>query len=135
MKAFNFFAVLFLLITIASCKDNSDAQLSKVITVEEAHQLLNSDEGIQLIDVRTPEEYEEKHIPYSQNICVTDKNFKERASKLDKNRPIYVYCRSGKRSADAAQRLRQMGFKEVYDMEGGIIRWEEYGYELNNQEN
>jgi len=127
--------VLFLLLSAASCKENSDAQLSKVITVEEAYQLLNSDDDIQLVDVRTPEEYEEKHIPYSQNICVTDDNFEELASKLDKNRPIYVYCRSGKRSAEAAQILRKMGFKEVYDMEGGIIRWEEYGYELNNQEN
>ena len=56
-----------------------------------------------MIDVRTPEEYEEKHIPYSQNICVTDKNFKERASKLDKNRPIYVCIAEVEKSADAAQ--------------------------------
>ncbi len=131
MKHLNFIVVLFLLFGVAACKDKSEPNTSKIITVEEAHQILNTDDDIQLIDVRTPEEYQEKHIHYSRNICITDKDFKERAAKLDKNRPIYVYCRSGNRSAEAAQVLKEMGFKEVYNMEGGITTWEEHGYEIN----
>ena len=52
--------------------------------------------------------------------------------KLDKNEPIYLYCRSGKRSAKAAQILKEMGFKEIYDMEGGFLNWESQGLQEKN---
>lgn len=82
------------------------------------------DENSVILDVRTPEEYEEKHIPNSTLINVQDaQNFVSEIEKLDKNKAYYVYCRSGGRSAMAANIMEQMGFKEVSNLEGGITDW------------
>lgn len=81
--------------------------------------------NVQLVDVRTPKEYKEGHIINAINIDyyntpVFQKSFK----KLDPDKAIYIYCRSGARSLKAANRLIDMGFKKVYDLKGGYMRWE-----------
>lgn len=84
-----------------------------------------SNNNVQLVDVRTPEEFAEGHIAGSRNINVFDKDFIDEAEKtLDKSKPVAVYCRSGKRSADAAQKLAENGFT-VTNLEGGILAWKE----------
>lgn len=84
-----------------------------------------SNDTVQLVDVRTPEEFEEGHIAGARNINVFDSDFVDEAEKaLDKSRPVAVYCRSGKRSADAARELTENGFK-VTNLEGGILAWKE----------
>ena len=84
-----------------------------------------SNDKVQLVDVRTPEEYAEGHIAGSRNINVFDNDFVEEAEKaLDKSKPVAVYCRSGKRSADAAKILAENGFN-VTNLEGGILAWKE----------
>lgn len=84
-----------------------------------------SNDSVQLVDVRTPEEFEEGHIAGARNINVFDSDFVDEAEKaLDKSRPVAVYCRSGKRSADAARELTENGFK-VTNLEGGILAWKE----------
>lgn len=83
--------------------------------------------GVQLIDVRTPDEYGNQHLDNAKNINVNDSNFEAQAAQLDKNKPVYVYCLSGGRSAKAADKLASMGFKEVYNMAGGITRWNAEG--------
>lgn len=78
---------------------------------------------VQLVDVRTPEEYAEGYIGDAKNLNVFDKDFIENAIKyLDSSKPVAVYCRSGKRSADAAQKLSKNGF-EVTNLKGGILAW------------
>ncbi|MCX7746196.1 MAG: rhodanese-like domain-containing protein [Clostridia bacterium] len=92
------------------------------INPQEAKKRLESEEGIILLDVRTQEEYEEKHIPGSLLIPV-DIIEKEAPSKLtDKNANIFVYCRSGRRSITASEALVKMGYTKVYNL-GGIIDW------------
>lgn len=110
-----------------ACKKDKSREIT-VITVEEVREAL--DDNIQLIDVRTMEEFSEGHLINARNICVTDDDFEEKASKLDKNSPVYLYCRSGKRSARAAEILQKMGFTEIYDIEGGFLKWEENDYEV-----
>lgn len=84
-----------------------------------------SNDSVQLVDVRTPEEFEEGHIAGARNINVFDSDFVDEAEKaLDKSRPVAVYCRSGKRSADAARELTENGFN-VTNLEGGILAWKE----------
>lgn len=101
------------------------------IKPEEAKKRLENEEGIILLDVRTQEEYLEKHIPKSMLIPV-DVIEKEAPIKLtDKNAPIFVYCRSGRRSAIASEALVQMGYTKVYDL-GGINDWT-YETESGNQ--
>lgn len=78
------------------------------------------DGDVQLVDVRTPEEYAEGHIPGAININVFDNDFIDEALKyLDKSKPVAVYCKSGRRSADAATKLSKNGFK-VTNLKGDI---------------
>lgn len=94
------------------------------VDVNRFEQIVKSD-SIQLVDVRTADEYAEGHIPGSININVMDTSFLKKAlGKLDKSRSCAVYCRSGKRSAMAASLLAQEGFK-VTNLSGGIIAWTE----------
>ena len=84
-----------------------------------------SNDSVQLVDVRTPEEFAEGHIAGAKNINVFDSDFVDEAEKaLDKSKPVAVYCRSGKRSADAARELTENGFN-VTNLEGGILAWKE----------
>ncbi|GAB1463776.1 rhodanese-like domain-containing protein [Pedobacter sp.] len=78
---------------------------------------------IQLVDVRTEKEYKEKHIADAVNVDVEKPNFEDAAQTLDKNQPVYVYCRTGKRSSKAAHKLKSLGFTKVYDLKGGITSW------------
>ncbi|MCP4975567.1 MAG: rhodanese-like domain-containing protein [Maribacter sp.] len=79
---------------------------------------------VQLVDVRTPREYKGGHIGKAINIDLFQGgSFKQAFEKLDKNKPVYLYCRSGSRSKKAAQKLLDMGFEMVYDLKGGYMSW------------
>ncbi|MCF6297896.1 MAG: rhodanese-like domain-containing protein [Flavobacteriaceae bacterium] len=85
---------------------------------------LNSKLGdIQLIDVRTPKEYNLGHIKGAKNINFFDENFVAQMSKLDKDKHLYIYCRSGKRSGKSAKKLETAGFTKIYDLQGGFKNW------------
>lgn len=113
-----------------SCKDSKSTEEVTIISPQEVREAVYDSNSHQLIDVRTIAEFDEGHLKRAQNICVTDADFKENVAKLDKTQPVYVYCRSGKRSAKAAEILKEMGFKEIYDMEGGFLRWEDENMEI-----
>ncbi len=81
--------------------------------------------NIQLVDVRTPREFKSGHINKAINIDLFQMgNFKQAFEKLEKKRPIYLYCRSGSRSKKAAQKALEMGFEKVYDLKGGYMHWD-----------
>lgn len=107
----------FSLFTLFSCKGYKD------LSVNEFETMLAQDQTVQLVDVRTPEEFAEGHLPGALNIDWRGEGFVEKAgAALDKNRPVMVYCRSGRRSAEAASALDGIGFK-TYNMKGGILAW------------
>src|SRR5690606_4251828 len=83
----------------------------------------------QLLDVRTPQEYAEGHLKDALNLDWDGEDFTQQvqAANLDKAKPVFVYCLAGGRSAAAAQSLRGMGFSEVYEMEGGMMKWRREG--------
>ena len=116
----------------ASCKDSSHSKEVQVISPQEVRDAVYDDHSHQLIDVRTVDEFKEGHLKNAQNICVTDGDFEENVAKLDKDQPVYLYCRSGKRSAKAAEILKDLGFKEIYDMDGGILNWKSENLEVEN---
>ncbi|WP_406684383.1 rhodanese-like domain-containing protein [Seonamhaeicola sp. MEBiC1930] len=87
-------------------------------------------EKVQLIDVRTPEEYSEGSIDGAKNIDFHSNKFEEEIKKLDKNTPILLYCRSGRRSGKASKTLLELGFKKIYDLDGGILKWKEDGLKV-----
>lgn len=79
---------------------------------------------VQLVDVRTAKEFNGGHIKNAVNIdYFKAANFKKSFEKLDKDKPVYLYCRSGARSLKAARRLVDMGFSKIYDLKGGYMRW------------
>lgn len=86
-----------------------------------------SEGAVQLVDVRTPEEYAEKHLKEAVNINFNDDNFIDKIEKLDKSKPVYVYCLSGGRSSKAAALITSKGFGQVYNLDGGILAWNEAG--------
>lgn len=94
----------------------------KTITMEEAKTELDKNSEIILIDVRTEDEYQEKHIKNSISIPLDmlEKEIKNKVS--DENSIIFVYCKSGTRSKQAAEKLINLGYKNVYNI-GGIDDW------------
>jgi rhodanese-related sulfurtransferase len=87
--------------------------------------ILSTQEKIQLVDVRTPQEWKKGTVKNALKINVTSDSFEKKAlEKLDKKKPVYVYCRSGGRSKIASEILVEKGF-EVYNVEGGYLKWQE----------
>lgn len=78
---------------------------------------------VTIIDVRTPSEYQSGYIKGAQNINVQSNDFKSRIENFDKTKPIYIYCRSGARSSNAARIMEAIGFTKIYDLDGGILSW------------
>ena len=78
--------------------------------------------GVQLVDVRTAAEYAEGHIADAVNIDVTASDFAEKISTLDKERTVALYCRSGRRSKEAAEKLVALGYTNIVEF-GGILDW------------
>ncbi len=93
--------------------------------------LQDSIKNLQILDVRTPREWEEGILENAVMLDYFDKNHKEALSQtLDPNAPVLVYCRSGGRSAKSAQILIDLGFTEVYDLKGGVTVWKATGRPL-----
>jgi len=119
--------LIFLFGAIIACK----APTKELAEVIETIQILDkaafesgiTNSDIQLIDVRTPNEYEEGHIDNATLIDFLADNFKDKVQSLDKNKPVYLYCRSGGRSGRASKILKELGFIEIYDLKGGYMAW------------
>lgn len=118
-----------LFITLLSCKKSKEPKIT-VITPEEMQSFLDV-ENVQLIDVRSQEEFDKGHIKGAQNIDFFSPTFFEDISKLDKDKPVYLYCNSGKRSANCAEKMIEIGFVKIYDLEGGISKWKHEGLEVH----
>ncbi|MCB0398195.1 MAG: rhodanese-like domain-containing protein [Winogradskyella sp.] len=108
---------------VMGCIDNkSENSKVKLITAEEMQKILELEDA-QLVDVRTEREYEESHILNSQNIDYNSPTFEEDIAKLDKEKPVILYCKGGSRSAKCAKKLEDAGFEKIYDLDGGISKW------------
>jgi len=119
--------VLVLSVNFISCAQSTKTDVVSLISPEELNSKTNA---IQLVDVRTPQEYNDGHLKNAENINFYDTNFLDQMSKLDKKKDLYLYCRSGNRSGKAAKKLEKMGFTKVYDLEGGIINWNKKSLEV-----
>lgn len=114
--------VIFLISLVVGCQ----AQNKNVILLEQDvfKEHIKTD-SIQLIDVRTDSEFNSGHIKNAVNIDYYAKNFGEKLNELQKDKPIYVYCRSGNRSNKATNLLTELGFTKIYDLKGGILNWKD----------
>ena len=80
-----------------------------------------------LVDVRSPQETAQGILPQAQQINFYDADFSEALQRLPKDKPVFVYCRSGNRSGQAMDQMKKMGFREVYNLQGGIGAWSAAG--------
>ncbi len=111
------------ILALQSCSaQNSTSAEKHLVDIDQFSRAVQGKKEVQLIDVRTPEEFRQGHIPNAKNIDWRGQDFAEQISELDKTRPVYIYCQSGGRSASAATKLVEEGF-EVYELEGGILNW------------
>ena len=103
-------------------KENNQGAVYVNITAEEAKQIMDSEEGYIILDVRTQEEYDEGHIPGATQISHEEIAEKAEEVLTDKDQLILVYCRSGRRSKLAAEALVELGYTNIKEF-GGIIDW------------
>jgi len=87
-------------------------------------------EGRVVIDTRTSEEYQGGHLKGARNIDFFAEDFKAQLNALDRDTPYAVYCRSGNRSAQTLALMRSMDFRDVIELEGGIVAWQAAGKDL-----
>lgn len=123
-KMKNIIPVALSLLLLFAC--GSSGQKVVNLTANEFEKQIGASE-IQLVDVRTPQEFAERHIANAENIDINQSDFKEALNKLDKEKPLYLYCLSGGRSSSAANIATAEGFKNVFNLEGGILSWANSG--------
>lgn len=123
--------LLFLLGLVTSCFNHRNENI-KVVSAEEVQSLLELDD-VQLVDVRTPKEFESGFIADAQNIDYFSPTFEDDIKNLDKDKPVILYCKSGGRSAKCADKMVEAGFVKVYDLEGGVSKWKHKGYKLKSK--
>lgn len=99
----------------------------------EEMQELQKDKSIQVVDIRSAKAHALESIPNSQNIDFNSPSFDEEVSKLDKNKPVLLYCGSGGTSAKCSAKLKNAGFTKIYELEGGISRWKYEGFEVESK--
>lgn len=118
-------AVVLAIIVVAAWAVNAHRNKGfKTVSSEEFAQIIGDTATVQLLDVRTKSEYDEGHIEGALQIDFYSELFTHNASaKLSKEKPVAVYCRSGRRSASAASNLVKLGY-EVINLDGGILAWE-----------
>ena len=109
---------LLMIMTITGCNKSGYTQIS----MQEAVSMMQEESGYIILDVRTPEEFAERHIPDAINIPNEVIGKEEIAELPDKEQMILVYCRSGNRSKQASEKLAALGYTNVYEF-GGIIDW------------
>ena len=124
-------AALVLLPAACSSGESVEGQIIRDVSAAEARTMIQENLGQEdfvLLDVRTQSEFDAGHIEGAVLLDFNSGNFRTEADKLDKNKRYLVYCRTSNRSGQAVNIMKDLGFMEVYDLDGGIVAWEAAGY-------
>lgn len=125
---YSMFFVCVFLFGLMACSSKPKDKFTN-LSADEFEKLIENDD-VQRLDVRTVAEYSEGHIPGSININIFDDKFSAAADEiLDKSRPVAVYCKSGRRSRNAARLLVKKGYT-VYNLDKGILNWIDLGKDI-----
>lgn len=108
---------------------SQEEQFIKDVDAATFKNLTETGNGI-ILDVRTPDEIAAGHIPNASIINIYDKEFETKINLMQKDKEIYVYCKSGGRSSQAAKLLQKNGFNKIYNLDGGIMAWEKNNFPL-----
>jgi thioredoxin len=119
--------LLIVSILLISC-NNQKTKAFESIAPKEFAEKIKTTEKPQILDVRTPDEFESEHIENAANVNWNSDDFAAKAESYDKSKPVFVYCLSGGRSKKAAAKLQELGFTTVYELDGGFLNWSEAGF-------
>ena len=119
-------ALALLVFALTSCNGQTQKN-SKLIDPVAFKKEIAATPNAQILDVRTPEEYASEHLQNAQNVNWLSPDFVANTSKYDKSKPVFVYCKSGGRSHKAAEKLAELGFTNIIELEGGILKWDAAG--------
>ncbi|MCU0393544.1 MAG: rhodanese-like domain-containing protein [Thermoflexibacter sp.] len=125
MRKFYFFFII--LFTFVACNSEEHTEEQSNLNPQKFQKFLMENPDVQLLDVRTPEEFAEGKLDGAVNIDISSNEFESQVESLDKSKPVAVYCYKGKRSEKAAKILKEKGFKLVYNLEGGLSSWQSEG--------
>ena len=117
------------LLLVTACSSGSDTATIELVSPADAAQVIEDDPaGLVVLDIRTPEEFNEARLADAVNVDFYDADFADQLDALDKNDPYVMYCRSGNRSSEAIKTMKDLGFVEVYEIDGGIANWYDSGF-------
>ena len=128
--------VLFVIVLVGTallgaCSSTAEAVLETVAPADADLVLAENGDAV-LLDIRTPEEFAEVRIAGAENVDFYAADFTRQLEQLDPGGPYVVYCRSDNRSGQAMEAFRDLGFTEVYEIDGGIVNWYDSGFPVVN---
>lgn len=117
-------------VVLTGCSGSETAEVTNLNVTEFANVIATQD--VVILDVRTPAEFAAGHVSNAVNLDVESGRFANEILNLDKSKTYAVYCRSGRRSAEAVKIMSDAGFTNLYNMNGGTIDWTNAGFPLSN---
>lgn len=125
--------ILVLSVLVTACSSDTRTQSIELVSPADAAQVIADDPAdLVVLDIRTPEEFNEARLADAIMVDFYADDFADQLDTLDKDVPYVVYCRTGNRSSEAVKTMKDLGFVEVYEVDGGIVNWYDQGYPIEN---
>ena len=125
--------ILVLSFAVTACSSDTATQSIELVAPADAAEVIVDDPaGLVILDIRTLEEFNEARLADAIMVDFYADDFADQLDQLDKDVPYVMYCRTGNRSSDAVETMKDLGFVEVYEIDGGIVNWFEQGYPIEN---
>lgn len=125
--------ILALSVLVAACSSDTTTQSIELVSPAEASQVIaDSPAGLVVLDIRTPEEFAQARLADAMLVDFYEDDFAAQLDTLDKDVPYVMYCNSGNRSSEAVKTMEDLGFVEVYEIDGGIVNWYDQGYPIES---
>ncbi|MEA3510043.1 MAG: rhodanese-like domain-containing protein [Actinomycetota bacterium] len=125
--------ILVLSVLVAACSSDTTTQAIELVSPAEAAQVIADDPaGLVVLDIRTPDEFAQARLADAVLVDFYETDFAAQLDTLDKDVPYVMYCNSGNRSSEAVKTMKDLGFVEVYEIDGGIVNWYDQGFPLES---
>ena len=125
--------VLALSVLATACSSDTTTQSIELVPPADAAQVIADDPaGLVVLDIRTPDEFNEARLADAIMVDFYADDFEAQLDTLDKDVPYVIYCRTGNRSSEAVKTMKDLGFVEVYEIDGGIVNWYDQGYPIES---
>lgn len=125
--------ILALSVLVTACSSDTRTQSIELVSPADAAQVIADDPvGLVVLDIRTLEEFNEARLADAIMVDFYADDFADQLDTLDTDVPYVVYCRTGNRSSEAVKTMKDLGFVEVHEVDGGIVNWYDQGYPIEN---